>query len=99
MFIFHGLPHIATGDSSVIKADSGDRTRFPDHIYVKFLLFTKWHEYERALPRIIIRNFRLVKIDTVGFTLAFYMDPPKIMSVFSKKKKKNSRITYYHIIS
>jgi len=70
MFIFHGLPHIAT-DFSVIKADSNDGTRFPDCIYVKFLLFTKRHEYERALPRIIIRNFRLVKIDTVDLLSLF----------------------------
>lgn len=49
MFIFHGLPHTA-GDFGVIKAGSDDGTRFPDRIYVKFLLFTERHEYERALP-------------------------------------------------
>lgn len=50
MFIFHGPPHTATGDCGVIKAGSDDGTRLLDHIYVKFLLFTERHEYERALP-------------------------------------------------
>lgn len=32
MFIFHGLPHIATGDSGVIKAGNDGGTRSPDHL-------------------------------------------------------------------
>lgn len=35
--------------TGVIKADSDDGIRFPDRIYVKFLLFTERHEYEKAL--------------------------------------------------
>lgn len=50
MFIFHALLHTATGDSGMIKAGSDDGTRFPDRIYVKFLLFTERYEYERAFP-------------------------------------------------
>lgn len=50
MFIFHGLSHTTSSDSGVIKASSDDGIRFPDRIYVKFLLFTERHEYERALP-------------------------------------------------